>query len=65
MKSLIDLGKTHVRHLVADSSGQTLCKLDAARMFFVKPEKESGYILCPKCLKARDAIEAEAKKVSA
>jgi len=65
MKSLIDLGSTHIRHLIADASGQTLCKLPASRMFFVKPEKEAEFILCPKCFKEREAIEAEAKKVNA
>ncbi|MDD5305120.1 MAG: hypothetical protein PHS14_18635 [Elusimicrobia bacterium] len=62
MKSVIGLGPTHVRHLVADASGLTLCKRNASPMYYVNRANESGYILCPTCDKEMTAIEAEAKK---
>lgn len=60
MKSLVDLcSSVHVRHLVEDGAGKTLCGLKAARMYGVKPGTETEYIFCPKCLRALDAIESE------
>jgi hypothetical protein len=61
MKSLVDLGSIHFRHLVEDGADKTICGLKAARMFSIKPGKEREHILCPKCLSALDALKSEAE----
>jgi Protein of unknown function (DUF1064) len=48
--SVIDLGSSHMRHLVDEETGRTLCKRPAARMFILDPKKETAYPLCPGCL---------------